>query len=342
MTNTAGGSASNERDQSAAIASGTDTDAASAAPPSREPGPGTPYKPVYAVIAGLLVLSVIGVVAWLCVGTSTAPNIVPLYRFPVRDAINGLRIIYSLVIAALILSRRRREFALALGAAFGFCAFSNELADLNPALYAGPQASPFQYLDAGAELCTLAASVLCALTLWRRRVPEKRPAPRGRRDLDLLRRHRSLCLLVGIFGVLPQVMGFVVDSVSILVPGADEPIGCCDFTQLAGWSRVQVIGSAVVSVICVLIAVIDRSRVRSAAWLLGPALLGVVYVAGLLAEALLPTPLAAGSGLGADEEPQVTLVAGFWLILLGTLVLLAAAVILPRLRYGPRPTAASA
>ena len=110
----------------------------------------------------------------------------------------------------------------------------------------------------------------------------RRRAPRARRDLDLLRRQRLLCLL----------------------------------------------------------AAIDRSRARAAAWLLGPALLAVVLV-----EVLWPDESAIGGGPGSFDNFQVTLVAGFWLILFGTLVLLVASVILPRVTskarpHGPRSTAA--
>lgn len=112
-------------------------------------------------------------------------------------------------------------------------------------------------------------------------------APRARRDLDLLRRQRLLCLL----------------------------------------------------------AAIDRSRARAAAWLLGPALLAVVLVGEYLVEVLWPDESAIGGGPGSFDNFQVTLVAGFWLILFGTLVLLVASVILPRVTskarpHGPRSTAA--
>ena len=351
VTNTAGGSAPQQRDQWAAIASdATKADAESAGLPSPAPKPGTPpYQPVHAVIASLLVLSALATVVWLFISKLGPDGAVERYRFPVQDGANGFLALSCLAIAACVLSRGGREFGLALGAAFALCMLAGELHNLNPALYAGSQADPFQWLFGVAELFRVVAGVLCGLASWRARGPAaRRPAPRARRDLELLRRQRLLYLLAAIFGVVPLAIGTMVDWESISAPGIGQSYECCTFAQETAWERADIIALPVALAVCVLFAAISGSRARSAGWLLGPALSGAEFVVEFVVEALWPTQSAYGIGAApAAAEVHVTLLTGFWLMLLGTLVLLAAAIVRARLRsqarpYGPAPTAASA
>lgn len=313
-------------DQWAATASGAGNVAAAGLPSGRqEPLTGIAFKPIHAVVAVFFVLAAIAQTTWLFVGKATILSDNSISRYPNQATTNAVVIALYLVIAAFVLSRRSREFGLALALALPVSFLLANMHDLRPSNYFGAFAPSGQYLFGIAKLCILAGGFTAGLEWrWRSLATPRTPASSPRRDVELLRRQRLLCLLAGVFGIVPFAIGLMIDSMTITVAGVDRSETCCTFAQRSGWEKADAIGFVAVLALFVVFAAIDRSRARSVAWLLAPTLLGVANILGLLAELAWP----AQSFLGDTSlDLRISLIAGFWLQLLGTLVLLAAAAI---------------
>lgn len=327
MTNTVGGSAPEQRDEWAAgFAPGT-VDAVAAGLPDSVPKTGLPYKPIHALVAALVVVSAILQTVWLFVGKLTLASTASNYRFPQEDVGCGLLIVLCLVIAVCITARATREFGLALALVGAIAMVGTNLHDLRPSQYVGADATPAQDVYGLALLFVFAGGLTAAIE-WRHRSLKTPPAPKARHNLRLTRKQRLLCLLAGVFGAVPFMIGTALTTVFVSLTGTNESFSCCSFSARFDWQKADYFGLAAVVVVFVIFAAIDRSRVRSVAWLAGPALVGLSTAAVPLVEAIWPVASFNGFGATQPTQVQLELLAGSWLTLVGTLALLAAAAIL--------------
>jgi hypothetical protein len=325
-----GGSAPEPRDQWAAIAAPGKSNVAAVGLPSTAPRTGIPDKPIHAVVASLFALSAVLQTVWLFVAKLTSASAAPNYRYPQQDASFGVVILLCLAIAVCVAMRASREFglALALGVAVGILgAF---LQDLRPSLYLGSEATSAHELYGASLLCALAGGFTAGLE-WRYRSLERSPARKVRVDRRLVRNQRLLCLLAGMFGAVPFVIGSALDYVSVSLQNPEYSFSCCSLAQRTGSEKAEYFGFSAVLVAFVVFAAIDRSPIRSSAWLIGPAVLGLSIAAAPIAEVIWPDASSDGFGAASGTPTQVSPLPGFWLALIGVLVLLAAAAIRARL-----------
>lgn len=325
-----GGSAPEPRDEWAAVAAPGISTVTAAGQPSSAPKTGIPFKPIHAVVASLFALSAVLQAVWLFTGKLTSASVEANYRDPQEVASFGLMILLSLVVAACVAKRASREFGLALALVVAVGILGAFLDNLRPSSYLGSEATFSHEVYGASLLCALAGGFTAGLE-WRYRSLESPPAQKARRNRRLVRDQRLLCLLAAIFGAVPFVIGSALDNVSVFVPSLGYSFSCCSLAQRTGGGKADYFAFSAVLIAFIVFAAIDRSPIRSTAWLIGPAVLGLSIVAASIAEVIWPDASFNGFGVVPIMHLQASALPGFWLVLIGALVLLAAAAIRARL-----------
>ena len=343
MTEIAGGSAASVQgpgntappDQWSSIAAEREGDAESAGLPSSAPVSGRRLTALEAVSAGLMLLAALLQVIWIAAGRIDTPLTVRIFAFPQMDADYGGTILAMIVFSVLILGRHRR-FGLRVTAVLGSSLVLSDFQDFRPSQIVG-RTAPHPVFLFVVSLAIAGLAGLCAFAAvaaeWRAqpRVPAGRPSARRVRLLCL---GAALALLVS--GVGNSVLPWRLTSFAFGPIGGGHTT-CCTLSQRTGPEQVSLFCALALMLGIVLLATLESSRMRSAAWLVAVTVVAVPVWLQYAADAVWPGQSAFGwdnMGLLRDGGVRVTLQPGYWLDIACRLIVLAVAVVRLRSHEG--------
>lgn len=273
-------------------------------------------------------------VIWIAAGRFAIPLPVHVFAFPQMDADYGGTVLAMIVFSVLILRTRHRQSGLRLTAVLGSSLVLSDFQDFRPSQIFGHTAlqPPLLFV---VSLVIAGLAGLCAFVAV---ATEWRAQPRVPAGRASARRVRLLCFGAGSALLLCRICNAVLPWKSTSF--AFGPVGgghmtCCTLGQLTGPQQVSLFCVLVFGLGIVLLAALESSRVRSAAWLVAVAVIAVPVWLQYAANAVWPGQSTFGWGNAGplpDGGLRITLQAGFWLDIACHLAVFALAVV--RLRDG--------
>ena len=303
--------------------------------------PAAPYgapSRLYVVVAVLFLAAAAMHPVWLAVAPTNSLIDRSMYAFPSEDANKGYVLLLFAAVGTLVLIRRSRVFGLGLAIALPAVWLATDPSNFRPSLFtrsADERTAMIVFISF--ELATVVAAVFAVFAL---RDLLRREPPAAITERTQKRAIRVLCLgggavLGGGLWLLSGFMSWRVDHYGLADLGELHTYYCCNWTARTDFGKASVLGSFVVAAGFAVAAGFVRSRALSAAWLLGPFLFKAAQLPDIGIRAILPSESLLGWNVAQLHWKYVvttTLLAGFWLALGGTLIVVIAACL--RLRVG--------
>ncbi len=304
---------------------------------------GRPQDPDYAawLIAGVLFL-LAGVLqaAVLFVDTRSLSGSEPVYDSIAFDLEFGMGAAALLACGTLLLVRRARELAGALATGLGLAVLTGYFWQLRPSKLKSLLGGHGSWLLVGTYtmLALGTVTVLTVVLRRRERVVESRTKAERRAD-------RVVAVVLGfggaVFGCIAGALAWYRFGVGPASGGGiQSTFECCSWSQADGWMQSAVLANGATIVVLALFAATARSRFRAAGLLLGVVMAGLPDFAIAVAVQVAPLPTFYGIHFRQQFPDTIavgTATPGFWLGLIGLLLLSAAAV--TRLALGSRTAA---
>ena len=295
-------------------------------------------SPFYVVVAVLFFAAAAMHPVWLAIAPTNSLIDRSMYAFPSEDANKGYVLLLFAAVGALVLIRRSRVFGLGLAVALPVTWLATDPTNFRPSLFtrsADERTAMIVFISF--ELATVVAAgfAVFALRDLLRREPPAAIAERAQK-----RALRVLCLGVGAVAggglwLASGLMSWRVDHYGIAELGRLHTYYCCDWTVHTNLGKAGILGSFVVAAGFTVAAGFVRSRALSAAWLLGPFLFKAAQLPDIGIRAVFPSQSLLGwnaARMYSNYVVTTTLLAGFWLAVSGTLVVVIATCL--RLRVG--------
>jgi len=254
------------------------------------------------------------------------------------DGHYGLRAVLLAGSGVLLLLRRTRDLAAGLVLSVSLLAVAFDFGLLRPAVL-HRQDDLATWTTVGALGVLAVAGVLVLVAVAR----QNRPAEARRRQ-D--RKDRVAAVTLGFFGAAILFLGVCLDSVQVrLASAADAPaFQCCGWSHVDGWQQIgMALGGTAIVVLAVFAATL-RWKALAAGLLVGVTWLPLAKAVEYVLIIVAPEKSFIGYNNSLSSLASIRLSAapmgGFWLLLVGVLLLVAAAV--SRLRLGRRENPYSA
>jgi hypothetical protein len=298
---------------------------------------GTPSR-LYVVVAVLFFAAAAMHPLWLAIAPTNSLIDRSMFAFPSEDANRGYVLLLFVAAGTLVLIRRTRVFGLGLAIALPVTWLATDPSNFRPSLFTrSADARTAMIVFISFELATVVAAVFAGFALrdlLRREPPAAIAEPAQKHAI------RVLCLgggavLGGGLWLVSGLMSWRVDHYGLTDLGQLHTYYCCNWTARTDFGKASVLGSFVAAAGFAVAAGFVRSRALSAAWLLGPFLFKAAQLPDIGIRAIFPSESLLGWNVARRYPNYVvttTLLAGFWLALGGTLVVVIAACL--RLRIG--------
>lgn len=293
---------------------------------------------LYVVVAVLFFVAAAMHPVWLAIAPTNSLIDRYMFAFPNEDANKGYVLLLFAAVGTLVLIRRSRVFGLGLAIALPLTWLATDPSNFRPSLFTRSAAErTAMIVFISLELATVIAAVFAGFAL---RDLLRREPPAAIAERTQKRAIRVLCLglgavLAGGLWLTSGLMSWRVDHYGMAELGRLHTYYCCDWAVHTNFGKAGVLGSSVVAAGFAVAAGFVRSRALSAAWLLGPFLFKAAQLPDIGIRAIFPTESLLGwnvARLYSNYVVTTTLLAGFWLALGGTLVVVIAACL--RLRVG--------
>jgi hypothetical protein len=324
---------------------------ASAMAPGPESGIGTglgairrqqapePNRALWPTVAGLFLAAGVTQVVYLFAHSETFVPGQANYELLSIDAFYGLRAVLVFACGALLLTERTRELAGGLALSVSVLSLAFYFASLRPSVINGTADRLARYMGAGATVLLIGAGIVALVAVLR----ERRRGVVHRRQS---RTNRVIAVVAGFLGAVFLLVGECIASyrVELRTQLGEQTVQCCGLSRVSGWSAAELLVGTGVTLVLAVFAATLRSRKFAAGLLFGTTVLPLSNVAQVAALSAAPVQSIYGfnhrfsgfASIGVTSTP----LAGFWLALLGLLLLAAAAV--ARLLLGARKNPYSA
>ena len=288
----------------------------------------------------LFILAAVLQAAMLFSSTHKPSGDEPLYDTVGFDVDFGVGVILMLACGALLLQRSAREPVGGFAVGFGLFTSVGGFSQLRPSRARADFGGLGAWLLDGVFTLIVAATVIVVIVLLRRRERVSDGRTWGERRVD-----RVIVVLLGLTGAVLWSISFLLTSRRIVVGSisshVDRTYECCTWSQNDGWKQVAIPAASVTIVVLALIAATLRSKLRAAGMLAGVVACGLSTVASALVNRIAPLPALYGvhyrQQLPLDITIGYSVLTGFWVAVVGMLLLSAAAI--ARLALGARKAA---
>jgi hypothetical protein len=310
---------------------GADALAGLAAPPR----PGEADRVLWLVTAGLLLIAGVVQLAFLVTrSVALAPNL-PNYDFLALDAFYGLRALVLLGCGVLLLGRRSRE--LAAGMALGIAGISLAryfVTVVHPSDMTRRNFVGGYWIGVASYVLSLLAGLVTLIAVLRRPAPAAPAAPALRTTRRQSRSDRLVAVTAGFAGAVLWFIGECLDAYEVDVRSVSTGVGqaqrCCALSgRLTTWERGELVASGIALVALAVFAATLRSKSLGAGVVIGAVLIPLSDVVQALVIAAAPLPAVYSVHyqrfIGTLLTVDAKVVEGFWLTLVGLLVLTGAA-----------------
>jgi hypothetical protein len=295
------------------------------------------------VIAGILFLAA-GVLqaATLFTDSRQVTGVVgPGYETVAFDVVFGIRTVVMLACGVLLLVSRVREFAGGLAVGFGLELLAGYFWQLRPSTVTSLFVGHGWWLLVGAYSALAMGTVIALVVLLRRRERVREQRTGAERRVDRVAAV-SLGFAGAVFWWIAAALTWYRLSVTLSSGGSPLSRECCSWSDDDGWKQVGILAGGATIVVLALFAATARSKLRAVGLLLGAVAAGLQDLAVVIAIQVAPMPTMYGIHyrrvLPADSGSIAgTGTPGFWLALIGLLLLSGAAV--TRLALGSRKAA---
>jgi hypothetical protein len=288
------------------------------------------------VAAGLAALSAGSLFGVLFTHSSVYGSRYPLYDYLEEATFYGTHAVIMLACSILLLIHRTRAWAAGLMLGLGAVWLAHYYNSALPFEFKQEHDGLAAGLHAAAFVLTMAAAAVALVAVLRQPRPDRRIRP-SRSD-------RIAAVALGLAGAVllaaAQLANWDALTAHPASGAADPPEYCCGWSSHVDlWAKGALAATAVALPVIALVAVVLRSRILAAGLLIGAAATSLADVARSIV--LAANPMEALYGLHYPREifngGYVTAqpVVGFWLGLIGILLLTAAGV--SRLLLSPRP-----
>ncbi|HEU5353091.1 MAG TPA: hypothetical protein VFU65_01440 [Actinocrinis sp.] len=253
-----------------------------------------------------------------------------------------VKAVILLACGVLIMNRRTRDTACGLALGVVLIVDTNSFWRLRPSRLS----SEYDALGISVSLANFAlqaaGAIVVLVLVIRQRTRRTGHTRRTRRGAPQRRADRVAAVLLGFGGAVLLTISNLLTSYRLtlgtIFGGPQRSQECCSWAQNDGWNHVAVVLGGTAMIALALLAATVRAKARAAGLLFGMALVSIPDVALTFASSVAPKQTFLGfhyrQFVGSDITLSFTPTAGFWIELVGMLLIAGAGIC--RLLLGPR------